>query len=484
MPNTNIPVTIAYGDGIGPEVMEATLFILQESGAPIHCEVIELGARMYERGHTSGVTSDGWESLMRTRTLLKGPMLPPPEHPRNKDFDIVLAKSLGLYARITPIRSFAPAVVSKHPNTKLVIIQDNEEGFTGSIEHRQSDDVYQAMRMCSQSGIDKLFHHGLRYAHLHEHSLVHCVLPNTLLPLSRQLMQTHFKHLAKDYDDLTPQITTLPEMAAMLLREPDEPEVILCDYTSGEVLTALAAESCQAATMTSSACIGEHYAMFEPLHGALPDEAEQESANPSGMIAAAIQMLEHLELPESATLIHNAWLKTLEDGKHPKAIFHPPISVEQVSTREFAEAIVANFGKSPRGLEAVQYLRQEKHKRPKNKKEEPIEKELLGVDFFIHHPSGDPNLVGDKVDQITADGTKLRMIANRGLKVWPNPVRDMTYTDLWICRFMAHNDKHQLTQDHIVHLLQNAQEAGLDVVKTENLYTFNGELGYTLALGE
>jgi isocitrate dehydrogenase len=313
---------------------------------------------------------------------------------------------------------------------------------------------------------------------------VHCVVPNELLPLSRKLIEEQFEQLAKEYDDLSAIRCTLPQMASMLLREPDEPEVILCDYTSGEVLTALAAESCHAATMSSSACIGEHYAMFEPLHSAMEEEAGQGTANPSGMIAAAIQMLEHLEMPESATLIHNAWLKTLEDGKHTKAIYNPPISVEQVTTEEFARAVIANFGKSPRNLEAVHYLRQEKLKRPKSKKAKPMEKDLLGVDLFIHFPSGAPDSIGEKADAMTAEGTKLRMIANRGLKVWPNPIRDMTYTDLWRCRFMAHNENNRLTPEHVLQLLHNAQKAKLDVVKTENLYTFNGELGYTFALGE
>jgi isocitrate dehydrogenase len=234
--------------------------------------------------------------------------------------------------------------------------------------------------------------------------------------------------------------------------------------------------------LAGSANIGDHCSMFEAIHGSAPRRAGQNLANPSGLLHGAILMLVHVGQADIAERVHNAWLRTIEDGIHTYDIYKEGTSREKVGTKEFAEAIVARLGEKPRDLKTVEYNKESQMNlaiRPAGK---PPMKLRAGVDLFIDRRDGNPDQIAAIMNQLSVPGTKLTVISNRGTKVWPNGNPDTYWSDHWCCRFES--DGEPFAASHVVALLSAAERAGFDVIKTEGLYTFNGERGYSLAQGE
>jgi isocitrate dehydrogenase len=235
--------------------------------------------------------------------------------------------------------------------------------------------------------------------------------------------------------------------------------------------------------LAGSANIGESCAMFEAIHGSAPKLAGQNTANPSGLLQGAIQMLNHIGQSAIAERVQNAWLKTLEAGIHTLDIFKEGTSKQLVGTREFGNAVIAHLGQKPEKLTAVKFpVGTTMNLRP-YKRREVAKKDLVGVDVFVHWPGLNPNELADKVQKIGDHQVTLSMITNRGIKVWPDGFEETFCTDHWRCRFKSANG-HTLSKQQIIQLLSRAEEQGIDSIKTENLYNFNGKQGYSLGQGQ
>jgi isocitrate dehydrogenase len=154
-----VPITVAYGDGIGPEIMAATLEVLQEAGARVKPEVIEIGEKVYRRGSTAGIEPAAWESLRRTRVFLKAPITTP-QGGGFKSLNVTTRKTLGLYANIRPCVAYHPFVRTKHPGMDLVVVRENEEDLYAGIEYQQTADVVQCLKLISRPGSERI----VRYA--------------------------------------------------------------------------------------------------------------------------------------------------------------------------------------------------------------------------------------------------------------------------------------------------------------------------------
>jgi isocitrate dehydrogenase len=248
------------------------------------------------------------------------------------------------------------------------------------------------------------------------------------------------------------------------------------------VLSDVAAQITGSVGLAGSANIGDHCSMFEAIHGSAPRRAGQNLANPSGLMHGALLMLSHIGQGQVAEDVHNAWLRTIEDGIHTYDIYKEGVSKEKVGTKEFADAVIARIGQRPQKLKPAEYafdVQMNLAIRPAGK---PPMKIRVGVDLYIDRRDGNPDVIADLMNQFNVKGAKLTVIANRGTKVWPNGNPDTYWSDHWSCRFEA--DGELFTSQHVVKLLEAAERAGFDVIKTEGLYTFNGEKGYSLAQGE
>lgn len=477
------PITVAHGDGIGPEIMEATLHILREAGAQLEVETIEIGEAVYKRGHSTGIEPSAWHSLRRTKVFLKAPITTP-QGGGFKSLNVTVRKTLGLYANVRPCVSYHPFVDTLHPKMDVVIVRENEEDLYAGIEHQQTDEVVQALKIISRPGSEKICRYAFEYARRHKRRKVTCFTKDNILKLTDGLFHKVFDEVAAEYPELENEHWIIDIGAAKLADTPEAFDVVVMPNLYGDVLSDVAAQIAGSVGLAGSANIGEGVAMFEAIHGSAPRRAGQNLANPSGLLLGGVMMLVHIGQPEVAERVHNAWLRTLEDGIHTYDIFAEGVSRQKVGTREFAQAVVERLGQKPEQLRAVEYEKGAGPAKPISASPTiPAKKELVGVDVFLHF-RGRPEELGPKLAAITVDGVELKSINNRGVKVWPGGLPETYISDHWRCRYLSTAEGAPITHRQIVAILQRLDEAGFDFIKTENLCTFDGRPAYSLGQGE
>lgn len=475
------PITVAKGDGIGPEIMDATLHILQEAGAELEIEEIEIGEKVYLRGETSGIDPRAWDSLRRTRTFLKAPITTP-QGGGFKSVNVTTRKMLGLFANVRPCVSYHPFVKTKHPIMDLVIVRENEEDTYAGIEHRQTDEVVQCLKLITRPGTEKIVRYAFEYARYNNRKKVTCFSKDNIMKITDGLFHRIFDEVATEYPDIENEHWIVDIGAAKMADTPENFDVIVMENLYGDILSDVAAQIAGSVGLAGSANIGEMCSMFEAIHGSAPRRAGQNLANPSGLLLGAVQMLVHLGQGDIAERVHNAWLRTIEEGVHTYDIYKEGVSTQKVGTREFAQAVGKNVGKVPETLKAVVYKKDagKPFKVPTFTEVAPSKKELVGVDVFLGHSDRNANKLGDRVAKIGSDGLKLSVVTNRGVKVYPNGQPETFCSDHWSCRFVAPQPGNSVAPKQIVQLLGSLIDDGLDVIKTENLYTFDGKPGFAV----
>jgi isocitrate dehydrogenase len=482
MSRTPVPITVARGDGIGPEIMDAVLRVLDAAGAALDITEVEIGEAVYNRGVTSGIPEEAWEVIRKSRVFLKAPITTP-QGGGFKSLNVTVRKTLGLFANVRPAVSYHPFVRTKHPHMDVVIVRENEEDTYGGIEHRQTDEVYQCLKLISRPGTERVVRYAFEYAHAHGRRKVTCFTKDNIMKLTDGLFHKVFDEVAAEYPEIESEHWIVDIGAAKLADTPEQFDVVVVPNLYGDILSDVVAQLSGSVGLAGSANIGEHAAMFEAIHGSAPRRAGQDVANPSGLLLAAVQMLVHIGQQDIAERIHNAWLRTIEDGVHTYDIFQEGVSSQRVGTRAFADNVIARLGQEPEQLTPVRYP-----DRPpvvvKVGRKPPAEKQLDGVDVFIHWWDGSPDDLGRGVERAAGDGVlQLVMISNRGQKVYPKGLPETFCTDHWRCRFQAPHGQ-QVTPGQVLELLSRLVEAGYDVIKTENLYTFGGQPGYSLGQGQ
>ncbi len=474
-------VTIARGDGIGPEIMDATLKILKAADARVEFEEIEIGEKVYLAGNTSGIGKEAWDSIRRNKVFLKAPITTP-QGGGYKSLNVTMRKALGLYANIRPCKSYHPFIATKHPLMDVVIIRENEEDLYAGIEHQQTDEVVQCLKLISRPGCEKIIRYAFEYARLYKRKKVSCFVKDNIMKHTDGLFHKVFKEIAAEYPDIEADSWIIDIAAARLADTPEIFEVVVTPNLYGDVVSDIAAQISGSVGLAGSANIGELCAMFEAIHGSAPTIAGQNVANPSGLLKAAIMMLNHIGQQDVAERIKNAWSCTIEDGIHTADIYKEGVSKQLVGTKEFAEALVARLGQKPRQLKAADYEKGVQLNLPKYQRKQPASKVLKGVDIFVDWKGQDAAQLAERLSKLNGD-VHLTMITNRGVKVWPNGFEETFCTDHWRCRFEVSNGK-PADKGSIPHLLSLALNENIDVIKTENLYEFDGVKGYSLGQGQ
>ncbi|GAB4229715.1 MAG: NADP-dependent isocitrate dehydrogenase [Ekhidna sp.] len=474
-------VTIAKGDGIGPEIMNATLEILKAAGAQIDFEEIEIGERVYLSGNTSGIEKSAWESIRKNKVFLKAPITTP-QGGGYKSLNVTMRKTLGLYANVRPCKSFHPFVSTKHPEMDVVVIRENEEDLYAGIEHQQTDEVVQCLKLITRPGCEKIVRYAFEYAKMYNRKKVSCFVKDNIMKHTDGLFHQVFKEIAVEYPNIQSDSWIIDIGAARLADTPEMFDVVVMPNLYGDVVSDITAQISGSVGLAGSANIGESCAMFEAIHGSAPDIAGKNMANPSGLLRGAVMMLNHIGQQDVAEKISNAWLKTLEDGIHTPDIFKEGISKRKVGTEEFAEAIISNLGQKPATLPVEEFKKGVTFNLPKYERKKSILKTLKGVDVFVDWDGGRVDDLAVKLQKLDSD-IKLKMITNRGVKVWPEGFEETFCTDHWRCRFEVENGNPAETTS-IPKLLSQAIDEGLDVIKTENLYEFDGKRGYSLGQGQ
>lgn len=482
----NVPITVARGDGIGPEIMDATLHILREAGAALDLEEIEIGERVYLAGNPAGIGPGAFDSLRRTKVFLKAPITTP-QGGGYKSLNVTVRKTFGLYANVRPCVAYAPFVATKYPGMDVVIVRENEEDVYGGIEYRQTAQVTQCLKLISRPGTEKIVRYAFDYARRNNRRKVTCFTKDNIMKITDGLFHKVFEEIASEYTDIENEHWIVDIGAAKLADTPTAFDVVVLPNLYGDVLSDVAAQIAGSVGLAGSANIGENIAMFEAIHGSAPRRAGQNMANPSGLLLGAVMMLVHIGQTDVAGRVHNAWLRTIEEGVHTYDIFKEGVSREKVGTREFAAAVVARLGGKPETLKAVSYQsaganeggadgarRVSTAKAPR--------KETIGVDVYLAWSAGGAAQLGETVGKLSGDGLKLSSISNRGVKVYPGGHTETFCSDHWRCRFVSDaGEGSAVSHGQIAKLLARFADSGFDFIKTENLCNFDGKPGYSHA---
>lgn len=475
-------ITVAKGDGIGPEIMDATLRIIQAAGAQIEIDEIKIGEQEYLAGNTSGIAPSSWDSIRETKVFLKAPITTP-QGGGYKSLNVTTRKALGLYANIRPCTSLHPYVKTKHPVMDVVIIRENEEDLYAGIEHQQTDEVVQCLKLISRPGCEKIVRYAFEYARYHNRKKVTCFTKDNIMKQTDGLFHRVFDEIALEYPEIENEHWIVDIGAAKLADTPEMFDVIVMPNLYGDILSDVAAQIAGSVGLAGSANIGDGVAMFEAIHGSAPRRAGQDMANPSGLLQGALLMLHHIGQSDVAEKVQNAWLKTIEEGVHTYDIYDEGTSSKKVGTAAFADAVIERLGQKPSSLKAVEYEQKAPLSPPALKKRKAADKVLVGADLFVDYREISPNDLGAKLQDVNLDHVELTMITNRGIKVWPEGFDETFCTDHWRCRFKP-TGAQPITHDDIIQLMTNARANNIEVIKTENLYTFDGQQGFSMGQGQ
>lgn len=489
MSTTSKTITFAKGDGIGPEIMDATLRILDASEAPLSYDEIQIGKKVYESGMTSGIAPESWDTLRKNKVFLKAPITTP-QGGGYKSLNVTIRKTLGLFANIRPVSALVPYVHSHFHTMDLVVVRENEEDLYAGIEHQQTPEVVQCLKLVSRPGCERIIRYAFEYARAFGRKKVTCMTKDNIMKHTDGLFHDVFDEIRKEYPEIESDHYIIDIGSARLADTPHWFDVVVTLNLYGDIISDITAQISGSVGLGGSANIGEDFAMFEAIHGSAPDIAGQDKANPSGLINGAALMLAHLNMTEKAELITNALLATIEDGIHTGDIHSKEYTKKLVGTKEFTQAIIDRLGEKPKALKAASFgdqnhviqIKVDKPKRPK--------KELVGVDVFIDWDSKDrnPNELGKILEENCGDTLKLKMITNRGVKVYPDGLPETFCTDHWRCRFIEKSGTTEntpvISYEAVTDLLNRLNKAGMDCIKTENLYLFDGQRGYSLGQGE
>ncbi len=475
-------ITIAKGDGIGPEIMDATLRIILAAGAQLEIDEIEVSEKVYLAGNPSGIAPEAWNTIRKNKIFLKAPITTP-QGSGYKSLNVSTRKFLGLYANIRPCRSYHPFIATKHPAMDVVIVRENEEDLYAGIEHQQTDEVVQCLKLISRPGCEKIVRYAFEFARQQGRKKVTCFTKDNIMKQTDGLFHRVFNEIAREYPDIENEHWIVDIGAAKLADTPEAFDVVVMPNLYGDVLSDVAAQISGSVGLAGSANIGETCAMFEAIHGSAPRRAGQNVANPSGLLQGAIMMLSHIGQTEVAERVQNAWLKTIEDGIHTYDIYKDNISRKKVGTEEFADAVISNLGEKPAQLKAVSYSGKGALQLPPYTRKQAAPKTLLGVDLFVHWKGVNAGQLAQQLKTIESDKAELKLITNRGIKVYPDGFPETFCTDHWRCRFMPPGDN-RFDADEIIQLMLRARRANIEIIKTENLYAFDGKPAFSAAQGQ
>jgi isocitrate dehydrogenase len=475
-------ITVAKGDGIGPEIMDATLAILEAAGADLTYDFIEVGEKVYLSGNASGICSEAWDTIRRNRIFLKSPITTP-QGGGYKSLNVSTRKFLGLYANVRPCFSLHPMVKTLHPVMDLVIIRENEEDLYAGIEHQQTDEVVQCLKLISRPGCEKIIRYAFEYAVQQGRRKVTCLSKDNIMKQTDGLFHKIFDEIADEYPLIQTEHWIIDIGAARLAAHPESFDVIVTTNLYGDIISDVAAEITGSVGMGGSSNIGENCAMFEAVHGSAPMIAGQGIANPSGLLQGAILMLVHLGQTKVAERIQNAWLSTIEAGIHTADIYTDGLSRQKAGTTDFAQAVIDRLGHLPLHYNPAQYAQDKPIQLKPYRRPPPKPKALVGVDLFVHWRGSNPEELAQILHAMDGDALQLKLITNRGIRVYPGGFPETFCTDHWRCRFV-NKEGAEVAKAEVISLLQKAESAGLDFIKTEHLYTFGGVKTFSLGQGE
>jgi isocitrate dehydrogenase len=475
-------ITLIPGDGIGPEVVQAARRIIEAAGVPIQWEECQAGASVFRKGIQSGVPSETIESIRRTRVVLKGPLETPVGY-GEKSANVTLRKLFETFANIRPVREF-PGIKTPYSGRgiDLVVVRENVEDLYAGIEHMQTPGVAQCLKLITRKGSEKVIRLAFELCRAEGRKRLHCATKSNIMKLTEGTMKRTFEEVAKEYPDIEAQHIIIDNCAHQLVKRPEQFDVIVTTNMNGDIISDLTSALIGGLGFAPSANIGHEVAIFEAVHGSAPKYAGKNVANPTAVIGSAIMMLRHIGEFEAAATIEHAMLVTLEEGK---ALTGDVVGYDKgATTTAYTDAIIANLGRKSERWHVREYKPLKIAEIPKDLDfVKPKTRRLIGVDIFIESAEW-PESVGNALEELCASTPlKLKMISNRGTKVYPPTGATTDCVDHYRCRFLLRSEDGELSDGHIFDLVQ-CVAARFRWMHIEKLQEFDGEPGFTKAQGE
>ncbi|CAK8162462.1 Isocitrate dehydrogenase (NADP) [Candidatus Xenohaliotis californiensis] len=484
-----IPIAVVYGDGVGPEIMEATLLILHQAKVSLAIESVEAGEKAYKKHWVNGVADSAWSVLSRVNAILKAPIYTP-SGTGYHSVNVSMRKRLGLYANIRPVLSYYPFVSSAKPNVDVVIIRENEEGAYTGVEYRRSYNLLESIRSITIFNSIRISSYAFEYAKTFGRKKVDCLVKDNIMKMTDGCFYESFQGVSKRYPEISNGKYIVDIGMARLAAKPEDFDVIVTTNLYGDIASDIAAEITGSVGMAGSANIGDNSAMFEAVHGTAPDIAGKNIANPSGLLNAAIMMLLHLGLYDKAAVIQNAWLRTIESGMHTADI-NGEKTVKLLGTKEFAAEVINNLGMMPRVLPKVSYdnvcnvsvANYEDSLATAIKTEK---RELLGADIQVANDGKfDSEFTADKIasriNTIINENVSLCVIFCKGLNIWPKLYEYKGLHDCCVLRMANSSVGQSVSYKDLVMCIDKFKAIGLITTKIDFLFSFDGKPGFAFA---
>jgi isocitrate dehydrogenase len=481
-------IAVAKGDGIGPEIMEAVLTIFKANQVKLDYEFVDMGKWVFDKGYSNGMTPEAQQTIESLGILFKGPM----ETPKGKgvkSVNVTARKTWNTYAnkRVFQTLHGVDTVFSKAGiPIDLTIVRENIEDTYGGIEHMLTHDVALSRRFITRPGSLQVIKYAFEMASKNGAKRITCGHKANIMKITDGLFLEVFYEVAKEYPHLKADDVIVDDLCMKLVSRPQEFDVVVLTNLQGDIVSDLCAGLVGGLGFAPSANIGDHICIFEAVHGTAPDIAGKNIANPTALLLSGIAMLRHLGLMENAAVIENALLYTLESGIHTGDFGDK--SKPSVNTTEFANAIIANLGKTP--VHGARPILPNKpvtptifklEENPMIMSKDPHNDKIIGVDMFIES-SEQPTHVAEKCLKHTGDLFKLVTIANRGTQVWPKGSVFTNLVNQYNLRFESVGEI-EVTQTDILELYRRLAK-DFKICSTELLNTFGDKKAYSLAQGQ
>jgi isocitrate dehydrogenase len=474
-------VTVIAGDGIGPEVVGATRRVIDASGASIAWEECEAGAAVFRRGLATGVPAETIASIKATGVALKGPLETPVGY-GEKSANVTLRKLFETYANVRPVREM-PSVPTPYAGRgiDLVVVRENVEDLYAGIEHGQTPGVAQCLKLMSRRGCEKVVRLAFELAVAERRRRVHCATKANIMKLTEGLLKRTFEEVALEYPSIEAEHVIVDNCAHQLVRAPEQFDVIVTSNMNGDILSDLASGLVGGLGFAPGANLGAGAAIFEAVHGSAPKLAGRGAANPVAVMLSGVMLLRHVGEFAAAQAVECALHVTLEGGAYTRDVR----AEGALSTGAFADRVIANLGRRPerfvpRDVTALRIPAASEAAGPPR----PARRRVVGVDVFVEAETT-PGELGPRLEAL-AEGlpVRLKMISNRGARVYPEAGALTDCVDHWRCRFVLRDPAGALDDAPVRELLARVAAAPLTWMHVEKLNEFDGVAAFTRAQGE
>lgn len=465
-------VTVLSGDGVGPEVMEAAIKLVDATGAKIDWDYQLAGQKAFDSGILTGVTNDALDSISKNKFVLKSPLATPIGHGQ-KSANVTLRKMFETYANIRPAREL-PGIEGPFSGRgiDLTVIRENVEDLYAGIENMQTPNVAQCLKLITRLGSQKVSRAAFAYAKAEGYKKVTVATKANIMKLTEGMLKREFEKVANEHPEFTTNHVLIDNAAHQLVVRPEDYQVIVTSNMNGDILSDLASGLVGGLGVAPSANVGNEVQIFEAVHGTAPDIAGKDLANPTAMILSAVMLLRGLNLPAKASALESALYRTLEEGYKTRDL--SPGS--EIGCKEFTDLVGERIDLS--NTPEPQYRSIElSNLTPNEAQTYPDNREQWGVDIFLESVSS-PNELGANLSALAEkSGFELVMISNRGTSVWPEAKYLPALVDHFRCRFKQ-------TENTDLNLLIGSVGEHYRWMHIEKLEMYDGEEGFTMAQGQ